>query len=171
MTGARFKIVFEGEVLPDVSLDSAKDNLARLFKSERAKIEGLFSGATVVLKRDLPDSQADQYLRALDSAGLKVRKERDMSASLSLVALDDPKAPVSTTPMNCPKCGHEQPKALECVACGIVIEKFLARQALLAKEPARETAAASPSPYSPPQAQVGEELPEFGTLNDLGLRR
>lgn len=170
MTEVRFKIVFEGEVLPDVSLDTAKDNLARLFKSERAKIEGLFNGASVVLKRDLPDNQAEKYLSALDNAGLKVRKERDMGASLSLVDIHEPEAPASTVPMTCPKCGHEQPKALECTACGIVIEKFLARQALLVKEPASETPGAAPSPYSPPQSQVGEVLPEFGELNIFGVQ-
>ena len=125
MTEARFKIVFEGEVLPGVSLDSAKDNLARLFKNERAKIEGLFSGAPVVLKRDLPDSQTDQYLRALHSAGIKAHKQAEPSI---------PQEPPSLDPV------------------------------------ARETAGATASPYSPPQAQLGEELPEFSTLNVLGVQ-
>ena len=162
MSEARYKIVFNGEVMPEMALDTVKDNLARLFKSDRAKIDNLFSGSAVALKRDLPESEADKYLTALQRAGVKVRKEPDQAASLSLVETDDHRpveaAPsTSTARMKCPKCGHEQPQAAECSACGIIIEKYLARQAQLEKT----APAASPSPYAPPQAQVGEEMPEF----------
>lgn len=170
MTEARFKIVFEGEVLPDVSLDTAKDNLARLFKSERAKVEGLFSGASVVLKRDLPDSQAEKYLSALHNAGIRAHKQAELSLAPGPLSFDKVDSPSASASMTCPKCGHEQPKAVECVACGVVIEKFLARQAQLVKEPASDTAGAAPSPYSPPQSQVGEVLPEFGELNVFGVQ-
>jgi hypothetical protein len=85
MTQARFKIVFNGELMPDASLDATKDNLARLFKSDLTRINSLFSNGTVDIKRDLSENEADQYLRALQSAGAKVRKEQDFAASLSLV--------------------------------------------------------------------------------------
>ena len=84
--------------------------------------------------------------------------------------------------MTCPKCAHEQAKAIECEACGIVIEKYLARQAQLQEEaasiqssitstsPAAEPAVtASASPYAPPQANVAEQLPEFGELKPFGV--
>ncbi len=45
--------------------------------------------------------------------------------------------------MECPKCGHEQPNAPECAACGIIIEKFLKAQA--AKEAGAEAASAATS--------------------------
>ncbi|WP_137820045.1 DUF805 domain-containing protein [Pseudomonas sp. 2FG] len=177
MTDARFKIVFTGELMPAVTLDAVKDNLARLFKSDRAKIDGLFSGSAVALKRDLTASEADKYLAALQSAGAKVRKEPDLAASLSLVETDDhrtsePESAPSSNNMTCPKCGHEQLKSVDCAACGIVIEKYLARQAQLAETATAPTnptvpaaSAAAPSPYATPQAQVGEVLPEFGELN------
>ena len=65
MTDARYKIVFTGELMPDVAADSVKDNLARLFKSDRSKIEALFSGAAVALKRDLTEADAEKYMAAL----------------------------------------------------------------------------------------------------------
>ena len=71
MSEARYKIVFNGEVMPEMALDTVKDNLARLFKSDRAKIDNLFSGSAVALKRDLPESEADKYLTALQRAGAK----------------------------------------------------------------------------------------------------
>ncbi|MES2819482.1 MAG: DUF805 domain-containing protein [Pseudomonadota bacterium] len=163
MTEARFKIVFEGQLMPEVSLDAAKDNLARLFKSDRTKIDGLFSGAAVALKRDLGEVEANKYLSVLRNAGVDVRKEPDLAASMSLVELDDPKTKTTTARMTCPKCDHEQMQAVECAACGIVVEKFLARQAFLAKNPVAEKA--ETSPYSPPQSQVEGDTPAVSTLN------
>ncbi|RJG12247.1 DUF805 domain-containing protein [Pseudomonas cavernicola] len=178
MTDARFKIVFTGELMPAVTLDTVKDNLARLFKSDRSKIDGLFSGNAVALKRDLTESEADKYLAALQNAGAKVRKEPDLAASLSLVETDGhrtsaPESVPGSDSMTCPKCGHEQPTSVDCEACGIVIEKYLARHAQLAGTTTAPSSQAvpvvasttDPSPYATPQAQVGEVLPEFGELN------
>jgi len=167
MTQARFKIVFNGELMPDVSLETAKENLARLFKSDQTRINSLFSGGNVDIKRDLSENEADQYLKALQSAGAKVRKEQDLAASLSLVETDDHRMESSeaesNVPMICPKCGHQQSKAIECSACGIVIEKFIARQAMLAENPP-EVVSAAATPYATPKAAVAETLPEFGEL-------
>ncbi|MFH0004130.1 DUF805 domain-containing protein, partial [Pseudomonas aeruginosa] len=175
MTDQRFKIVFSGELMPDASLETVKDNLARLFKSEPGKIDALFGGRPVVLKRELPEAEAERYLTALRQAGANAHKEVDLAASLSLVETPDHNPQVAEEtpaqdlpPMTCPKCGHEQPSGAECSACGIIIEKYLARQAQLGENaaPAASAAAgAGASPYTPPSAQVGEALPEFGELN------
>lgn len=173
MTDQRFKIVFSGELMPDASLETVKDNLARLFKSEPGKIDALFGGRPVVLKRELPEAEAERYLTALRQAGANAYKEVDLAASLSLVETPDHNPQVAEEtpaqdlpPMTCPKCGHEQPSGAECSACGIIIEKYLARQAQLGENAApAASAAAGASPYTPPSAQVGEALPEFGELN------
>jgi uncharacterized membrane protein YhaH (DUF805 family) len=164
MTEARYKIVFTGELMPEAALDTVKDNLARLFKSDRHRIEALFSGAAVALKRDLAETEADKYLSALQQAGARVRKEPEASASLGLVDTDEHRpaasaAASSSNGMSCPKCGHEQAKASECTACGIIIDKYLARQAQQAA-----SASLDASPYSTPKAQVAEPQPEFGEL-------
>ncbi len=198
MTDTRYKIVFAGELMPAAALDAVKDNLARLFKSDLAKIDALFTGSPVALKRDLSDAEADKYIGALQNAGAKVYKEPDMASSLSLVDTDDhrptPAIPaVSTvsaisaepvtdsTRMTCPKCGHEQGKAIECSACGIIIDKYIARQAQLAEAaaaaPAPAAAAAvantgaaiTVSPYATPQAQVGDPGAQYGELNYFGV--
>lgn len=180
MTQARFKIVFDGELMPEVALETAKDNLARLFKSDRARINSLFSGSPIAIKRDLHESEADQYLAALQRAGAKARKEPDLAASLSLVEANRPAGHVAEaaaqteSDMSCPKCGHRQAKASECSACGIIIAKFLARQAVLAaSSPAAQAgqpdASAANTPYAPPLAAVGDALPEFGELEVFSL--
>ncbi|MBO3277581.1 DUF805 domain-containing protein [Pseudomonas schmalbachii] len=176
MDATRYKIVFDGALMPQTPLQTAKENLARLFKSDPAKVDALFSGQPVVLKRDLSEDEAEKYLRALHSAGANARKEADRLAGLSLVETEDHPSPARATAptadaqrMTCPKCGHEQDKASECSSCGIIIDKYLARQAELAASPPAQPAAtpapaAAQSPYAPPQAQVGDVLPEYGEL-------
>ncbi|WPC04657.1 DUF805 domain-containing protein [Pseudomonas benzenivorans] len=174
MTQARFKIVFDGELMPEMALETAKDNLARLFKSDRTRINSLFSGSTIAIKRNLQESEADQYLAALHRAGARARKEPDPGASLSLVEINTPtSAAAEPAHMSCPKCGQQQPKAAECMACGIVIAKYQARQASLAEQqsaaPAAPAEAAANSPYATPQAKVAEALPPVGELNVFTL--
>ena len=157
MTDQRFKIVFSGELMPDASLETVKDNLARLFKSEPGKIDALFGGRPVVLKRELPEAEAERYLTALRQAGANAYKEVDLAASLSLVETPDHNPPQvaeetpaqDLPPMTCPKCGHEQPSGAECSACGIIIEKYLARQAQLGENAAPAASAAAGAGASP----------------------
>lgn len=103
MNQPSYKIMFNGELMPDVALDTVKENLARLFKSDSARINALFTGAAVTLKRDLAEHEADQYLEALQKAGARVRKELDLSADLSLMPTDEqadkPQANGSATPV------------------------------------------------------------------------
>ncbi len=160
MTEARYKIVFEGQLMPEQTLETVKANLARLFKSDPGKIDVLFNGAPVALKRDLSENEADKYLVALQQAGAQVRKEQDLAARLSLVDIEEEKA-VSDENMECPKCGQQQPKATACSACGIIIEKFLARQAQQAQSTPGSTTV---SPYSTPKSDVGDGYEEFAEL-------
>ncbi|QNH07357.1 DUF805 domain-containing protein [Pseudomonas sp. B11D7D] len=168
MNPPRYKIVFDGQLMPEASLETVKSNLARLFKSDLARIDSLFSGAPVALKRDLGESEADQYLNALQKAGANVRKELDQAANLSLVPTEAETVQAeqaAAQDMTCPKCGHEQAKAAECSACGVIIEKYLARQAQLAEAAPVPTATApAASPYAPPQASVAEQLPQYSEL-------
>ncbi|WP_044871290.1 DUF805 domain-containing protein [Pseudomonas sp. LFM046] len=183
MTEARYKIVFDGEPMPGVALETVKENLARLFKSDSSRIDSLFGGRSVALKRDLVEAEADKYLAALERAGARVRKEQEPTAGFGLADTEDHPAakavPASGTAstvntMSCPKCGHEQPTSAECQACGIVIEKYLARQAQEAAQSSQAQAPAAggeaATPYAPPQSQVGEPLPEYGELKVLSTK-
>lgn len=168
MSETRYNIEFSGELLAGHELDSVKANLAQLFKCPLEKIEPLFSGQTVTLKRNLSEAEAEQYLGALRRAGAAVRKQPD-SVQLSLMATEDhpepnqaPLAAEQAPLMSCPKCGHQQPKAAECSACGIIIEKYLARQAELAANPLKIEPT---SPYQAPQAALYEDEEGYGPLN------
>ncbi|QLC72592.1 DUF805 domain-containing protein [Pseudomonas sp. LPB0260] len=176
MTQTRFKIVFDGELMPEVALETAKDNLARLFKSDRTRINSLFCGSTVAIKRDLPESDADQYLAALHRAGAKARKEPDPGASLSLLAGKEAEelgeTPQFAATMVCPKCGQQQRKSASCAGCGIIITKFVAHQAVFSQADTGSSghaAAPANSPYATPKAAVAATLPRYGELNVFSL--
>lgn len=75
MSDNRFNIVFDGTLLPGVDINTAKLNIAALYKSDVAAVERLFNGHTVILKRDLTQSDAQAYLQALKNAGIDARIE------------------------------------------------------------------------------------------------
>jgi uncharacterized membrane protein YhaH (DUF805 family) len=84
MSTALFKIVFEGGSLPGVEPETAKANLAQLFKSDLLAIEKLFTGHKVALKRNLPQETAEKYLSALHQAGVDARIEAEQPIDLTL---------------------------------------------------------------------------------------
>lgn len=84
MSDNRFKIVFDGALLPGVESTTAKLNLAELFKSDVGAIEKLFTGRPVALKRDLSRPDAETYLTALKNAGVEARIEAEQPVAFSL---------------------------------------------------------------------------------------
>ena len=123
MSDNRFKIVFDGALLPGVESTTAKLNLAELFKSEVEAIEKLFTGRTVALKRDLSRPDAETYLTALKNTGVDARIEPEQPVTFSLAETHETDAGDS---------GFSRTGA---------------------------------SPYAPPRAPVGDDLPEYSTLN------
>ncbi|MFL9813341.1 DUF805 domain-containing protein [Stutzerimonas sp. VN223-3] len=173
MTFDLYKIVFDGELVPGMAADVVKDNLIRLFNSDTRKIERLFGHGPVNIKRDLSGPEADKYLQALHRAGAKARKEPEQVITLAL--LDN--APERSTDtqaaadqMSCPKCGHGQTVNNQCERCGIVIEKYLARQAQNTQAINERIHDVAAQPYAPPRAQVGEPTPEYGELKAFTIQ-
>ncbi|KTC46056.1 hypothetical protein AO262_20110 [Pseudomonas fluorescens ABAC62] len=122
MSDNRFKIVFDGALLPGVESTTAKLNLAELFKSTVEEIEKLFTGRPVALKRDLSRADAETYLTALKNAGVDARIEAEQPVAFSLAET------------------HETGSG------------------------ATDFAAPAASPYAPPRAAVGDNLPEYAAL-------
>jgi uncharacterized membrane protein YhaH (DUF805 family) len=170
MRANQYRIVFDGELVPDVPLETVKANLAQLFKSDVAQIERLFGNGTVNIKRDLGEAAAKRYMQALRQAGAQVRIEPEEEQQFSLSLVDHTPTHVdeaATQRMDCPKCGHSQPSAIQCESCGIVIEKYLARLATATKQVEIDTVA---QPYAPPRAYVGDAQPEYSTLKPFGAQ-
>lgn len=97
MSEHRFKIVFDGTLLPGVDINTAKLNLAALYKSDVAAVERLFSGQPITLKSDLSQIDAQTYLQALKNTGIDARLEPEPVIELSLSDVRD-HAPAVTEP-------------------------------------------------------------------------
>lgn len=68
-----YDIIFRGDILPGQQLSDVKERLSRLFKTDPAKINALFSGAAVPLKRNLDQATAEKYRLVLKQAGADVQ--------------------------------------------------------------------------------------------------
>ncbi|MGH1370573.1 MAG: YjgN family protein [Cellvibrionaceae bacterium] len=69
MSDLRYDVVFQGEVLPDFTLEAVKESFATLFKISEDRVETIFSGARVTLKANLEQSAAEKYQRTLQRVG------------------------------------------------------------------------------------------------------
>lgn len=167
MQVTQYRIVFDGELEPGMLAETVKANLAKLFKSDLQKIEQLFGQGPVNIKRDLSEAEADKYLRVLQAAGAKARKEPEARRMPDLTLVDYEDEAGDVPQMDCPKCGHTQAQSNQCESCGIVIEKYLARQAQAATA---KQAVDAEQPYAPPRASVAELLPEHGELKPFSVQ-
>jgi Tfp pilus assembly protein PilE/TM2 domain-containing membrane protein YozV len=81
MDSQRYKIIFEGKIAEGFDRNTAKANLQRLFKADRATVEKLFSGKRAVLKKGLTAAEVQKYHGALSNAGLQFTAEPEQSSS------------------------------------------------------------------------------------------
>jgi len=72
MSEQQFDIIFRGDIVLGHQLTDVKMRLQQLFKADAAKIDALFSGKPVPLKRGLDQASAQKYKDALVKAGALV---------------------------------------------------------------------------------------------------
>lgn len=72
MSNQDFDIIFRGDIVFGHQLADVKLRLQQLFKADAAKVDALFSGRPVPLKRGLDLASAEKYKEALTRAGAKV---------------------------------------------------------------------------------------------------
>ncbi|QXI27981.1 DUF805 domain-containing protein [Pseudomonas vanderleydeniana] len=155
MSNTRFKIVFDGTLLPGVEQTTAQFNLAELFKSDVASVEKLFSGRPVALKRDLSATEAQSYLEALRNTGIDARiVEEAPNIELSLADVNELPASVPPPTLGESAAPHTPPPAIS-----------------EPRPPYTPPAASTEphSPYAPPAANVADTLPTFGPLKVFTL--
>ena len=69
MSDQQFAVVFKGEVVEGADPAQVRANLAKLFKADAQRIEALFSGKTVVVKKGVDEDTAQHYIAVLSKAG------------------------------------------------------------------------------------------------------
>lgn len=72
MSEQTFDIIFRGDIQLGQNLPEVKQRLQQLFNADSARIEQLFSGRPVALKRQLDVATAERYRAALLKAGALV---------------------------------------------------------------------------------------------------
>jgi uncharacterized protein YbjQ (UPF0145 family) len=140
MADKRYNLVFEGQVAEGKSPEKVKRNLAALLKREPGKIEPLFSGDPIVIKRNMPSEKAKKYKQAFEKAGGVCRLESagdDGGPTLAAkkpkksAPPDPPPATEAPTPppaapeemIACPKCNYRQKPSRSCIMCGMSFEE------------------------------------------------
>lgn len=87
---ASFRIVFSGEVLPGKRKDIVMLDFADRFKVPSGKhLRALFSGQPKVLKKGLDEDTAIRYIKALESIGVKAKREVEVPEVSSHLELTD----------------------------------------------------------------------------------
>jgi hypothetical protein len=69
MTQNTYDVSYSGVLVEGTDLSQVKANVAKLFRTEVQKIEVMFSGKRVVIKRDLDEQSALKYMAAMKQAG------------------------------------------------------------------------------------------------------
>lgn len=132
----KFSVVLTGKLADGFELPQVKSNIAKVFKLAPEKVEKLFSGKPVALKRGVDKAQAMKLRNALARAGvLGVIKADVLSPQVTeeTPAVEAPVAKLEASPaiveadISCPRCGHEQPHANSCSLCKMDLSLHLLR--------------------------------------------
>ena len=113
MSEQLFDIYFRGEILDGFTVSQCHQNIAQLFKASPEKVQLLFSGKVVALKKGLDKPTALKFQQALKNAGVKIyikQAQADASAQADTSAQAAPQAPQArTAPQESPVVAKENP--------------------------------------------------------------
>lgn len=123
-----FEVVFEGKLMAGAQEQQVKQNIARMFKADDAKLATLFSGRKIVIKAGLDKTTAQKYLQAMKKAGAAAQI-RDAARAAEPV---QEKAPVAKNPASFASKDFERP-SMTSVAQARVARKEEAAAALEAE--------------------------------------
>ena len=73
MDEEQFAVVFKGDLVPSADPAQVRANLAKLFKADAQRVEAMFAGKPVVIKKGIITESAEKPLNAAKDAGLRVR--------------------------------------------------------------------------------------------------
>lgn len=132
-----YEIAFSGQIAEGADLQQVKANMAKMFKADDAKIAQLFSGARVVIKKNIDLQTAEKYQVAMNNAGAICEL---VNLSAAMAPLEQPKvepkvsAPsvAVSSPARPLSADHAVPPAPQTVPLQISSEQIPDLQAALA---------------------------------------
>jgi len=135
----KFSVVLTGKLADGFELPEVMDNIAQVFKLAPEKVEKLFGGKPVALKRGVEKSQAMKLRNVLARAGAlgiikadAVEPEVPAETSVAVVETEVPGntaavSGASLADVTCPRCGHQQAHASSCGLCKMDLSLHLQR--------------------------------------------
>lgn len=102
VAGDLYDLVFRGDILPGHSLPAVKQRMMQLFRIDEARVNALFTGAAVPLKRDLTLEMAEKYQQAILKIGADVRLARAGTTQQRQRPARVPAAPLASTSAGSP---------------------------------------------------------------------
>ena len=146
----KWKVVSSGIIKIDFSEDAVISSLQKIFSLSEDNARKLVDGKPRTLKKNLTQDKAYQVKAALEKIGLNISLERmqvklGAPLGLTLEPIEEKETKIQTdgderysqvkagsllqsNQMACPKCGHIQSKADDCIQCGIIISRFVQKQ-------------------------------------------
>ncbi len=98
MSEELFEVAFEGKIVDEADLQQVKAKVGAMFKADAAKLEQLFSGKRVVIKKNINQATANKYKAALSNAGA-VCEIKSLSGDTSVAAASQEKAAEMAKPV------------------------------------------------------------------------
>jgi hypothetical protein len=108
MSETRYNLVFTSHIAADADLDTVKNNVCALLRTDHAKVDALFNGGPVVIKRNLTLAEAERYKEVFDRTGA-------VSGIESACEFENGTAQTQRT---CPTCGRRLEDTAPCFLCG-----------------------------------------------------
>lgn len=146
-----FSVVVTGKIADGFAVADAKAQVSKLFKLSPEKLEKLFSGKPVAIRRGIDKPQAMKLRAALAKTGIiavikasrpeqnptavKPEAPAEQAAPDISAAASGPAAPPKQQTIVCPRCGHDQDFSHACAMCKMDLSLHINR--LQRKERAR----------------------------------
>ncbi len=93
MPNELYNIIFHGKIHADFELQQVKDNLARIFKIDTEKVEKMFSGKPIAIKKSVDQDTALKYLQAMKKAGAMVNAYSQAGTQVDLTRPQEASSP------------------------------------------------------------------------------
>ncbi len=101
------QLIFFGELIAGFTPDEVRRNMAKSFKLDDKRLDRMFSGQEVVLKRNLSDDEATRYITHLATLGARVQT-RPMPPAANTPFYSTQSSALTPLPTLSPSMGAEQ---------------------------------------------------------------
>ena len=118
-----YSVIFSGEIVAGYDLEQVKKNIGQVFKLNPERVEKLFSGKPVAIKRGIDQQQANKFQNVMAKAGAVsvIRQEAGEQTAA------EPSNDSGMARITCPRCAHEQAFATACQLCKMDLSLHIQR--------------------------------------------